>query len=91
MELDKRGAVIVDENLKTTAENIWAMGDAKGGLQFTYFSLDDFRIIWSQMNGGQYSQAGRKNVPYSVFLTPSFSRVGLNEEEARKAGYRVKK
>ena len=90
VELDKRGAVIVDENLKTTAENIWAMGDAKGGLQFTYVSLDDFRIIWSQMNGGQYSQAGRKNVPYSVFLTPSFSRVGLNEEEARKAGYRVK-
>lgn len=88
--LDKRGAVIVDENLKTTAENIWAMGDAKGGLQFTYVSLDDFRIIWSQMNGGQYSQAIRKNVPYSVFITPSFSRVGLNEEEARKAGYNVK-
>ncbi len=90
VELDKRGAVIVDENLKTTAENIWAMGDAKGGLQFTYVSLDDFRIIWSQMNGGQYSQAARKNVPYSVFITPSFSRVGLNEEEARKAGYNVK-
>lgn len=90
VELDKRGAVVVDENLKTTAGNIWAMGDAKGGLQFTYVSLDDFRIIWSQMNGGQYSQAARKNVPYSVFITPSFSRVGLNEEEARKAGYNVK-
>lgn len=90
VELDKRGALVVDENLKTTAENIWAMGDAKGGLQFTYVSLDDFRIIWSQMNGGQYSQAVRKNVPYSVFLTPSFSRVGLSEEEARKAGYNVK-
>ncbi|QNM04843.1 FAD-dependent oxidoreductase [Qiania dongpingensis] len=85
-----RGAVIVDDELKTSAPNIWAMGDVTGGLQFTYVSLDDFRIIWSQMNGGDYTRADRKNVPYSVFITPSFSRVGLNEEEARAAGYQVK-
>lgn len=90
VELDKRGAVIVDDNLKTTADNIWAMGDVHGGLQFTYVSLDDFRIIWSQMNGGNYSLSGRKTVPYSVFISPSFSRVGLSETEARKAGYPVK-
>ncbi len=85
-----RGAVIVDDELKTSAPNIWAMGDVTGGLQFTYVSLDDFRIVWSQMNGGDYTRADRKNVPYSVFITPSFSRVGLNEEEARAAGYQVK-
>lgn len=90
VELDKRGAVIVDDNLKTTADNIWAMGDVHGGLQFTYVSLDDFRIIWSQMNGGNYNLSGRKAVPYSVFISPSFSRVGLSETEARKAGYPVK-
>lgn len=90
VELDRRGAVVVDDNLKTTADNIWAMGDVHGGLQFTYVSLDDFRIIWSQMNGGNYSLSGRKAVPYSVFISPSFSRVGLSETEARKAGYPVK-
>ncbi|MCD2493443.1 FAD-dependent oxidoreductase [Lacrimispora sp. NSJ-141] len=90
VRLDARGAVIVDDKLKTSAPNIWAMGDATGGLQFTYVSLDDFRIVWSQMNGGDYTRADRKNVPYSVFITPSFSRVGLNEEEARAAGYQVK-
>lgn len=73
MELDKRGAVIVDENLKTTAENIWAMGDAKGGLQFTYVSLDDFRIIWSQMNGRAVFTGGKKKcaiqrIPHPVLL-----------------------
>lgn len=90
VELTGRGAVLTDDNRKTTAPNIWAMGDVVGGLQFTYVSLDDFRIVWSQLNGGGYSQAERKSVPYSVFITPSFSRVGLNEEEARKAGYNVK-
>lgn len=59
-------------------------------MQFTYVSLDDFRIVWSQLSGGDYDAARRKNVPYSVFIDPSFSRVGLNEREAREAGRNVK-
>ncbi|MBC3939688.1 MULTISPECIES: FAD-dependent oxidoreductase [Anaerotruncus] len=90
VELTPRGAVKVDEKLRTTAPNIWAMGDVVGGLQFTYVSLDDFRIVWSQLSGGDYDAARRKNVPYSVFIDPSFSRVGLNEREAREAGRNVK-
>ncbi|WP_130861415.1 FAD-dependent oxidoreductase [Bacilliculturomica massiliensis] len=96
VELTPRGAVKVDDNRKTTAENIWAMGDVAGGLQFTYVSLDDFRIVWSQLCEGcssgkpNYTADQRRNVPYSVFLEPSFSRVGLNEREARAAGYHVR-
>lgn len=90
VQLTSRGAVLVDETLKTTAPNIWAMGDVAGGLQFTYVSLDDFRIVWSQLNGGSDSTARRKNVPYSVFIDPPFSRVGLNEKEAAQAGYQFK-
>lgn len=89
--LTARGAVQVDELLRTTTPNIWAMGDVAGGLQHTYVSLDDSRIVWGQLFGaGAYTAAKRKNVPYSVFLATPYSRVGLNEREARAAGYRVK-
>lgn len=89
VELTERGAIKVDEHLKTTADNIWAMGDVAGGLQHTYVSLDDFRIVLPQVLTGQAlrSKAERKNVPYSVFIAPSYSRVGLNEKEAEAAGY----
>lgn len=90
VELNQRGAVVVDDELKTTADNIWAMGDVHGGLQFTYASLDDFRIIWSRMIGGSYGLSKRKAVPYSVFISPSYSRVGMSETEARKADIPVK-
>ena len=90
VELNQRGAVVVDDELKTTADNIWAMGDVHGGLQFTYTSLDDFRIIWSRMIGGSYGLSKRKAVPYSVFISPSYSRVGMSETEARKADIPVK-
>lgn len=86
VELTERGAVKVDDKLKTSADNIWAMGDVTGGLQFTYTSLDDFRIVWAGLSGGSYSRSARKAVPYSVFISPAFSRCGMNEDEAIKAG-----
>ncbi len=89
--LTERGAVQTDEHLRTTNPNIWAMGDVAGGLQFTYISLDDFRIVKDQVLGnGQRTTANRGAVPYSVFLDPAFSRVGLTEQEARQQGYAVK-
>ena len=91
VELTERGAVKTDEHLRTTAEHIWAMGDVAGGLQFTYISLDDFRIVKSQLLAdGSRTTKNRGAVPYTVFLDPPMSRVGLSEEEAVKAGFRVK-
>ncbi|OQQ87578.1 pyridine nucleotide-disulfide oxidoreductase [Ligilactobacillus salivarius] len=86
IELDERGAIKVDDYLRTTAENVWAIGDVKGGPQFTYISLDDFRIIFDQLYGkGKRKVSDRNLVPYSVFITPALSRVGLNEVEAKNS------
>ena len=91
VEVSDRGAIVVDKTLKTTAENIWALGDVKGGLQFTYISLDDFRIVKDNLFGeGKRSTEDRDIVPYSVFIEPTLSRVGLSEEEALKLGYDIK-
>ena len=91
IELDKRGAIKVDDYLRTTAENVWAIGDVKGGPQFTYISLDDFRIIFDQLYGkGKRKVSDRNLVPYSVFITPALSRVGLNEVEAKNKGIEYK-
>lgn len=90
VEVTSRGAVVTDDSLRTTAGHIFAMGDVRGGLQFTYISLDDFRIVRSAVLGdGSYTLKERGAVPYSVFLNPPFSRVGMSEEEAVNAGYEV--
>lgn len=89
--LTSRGAVQTDETLRTTAPNIWAMGDVVGGLQFTYISLDDFRIVKSQLlSDKKRTTENRGAIPYSVFLDPPFSRVGLSEKEALEKGYEIK-
>ncbi len=91
VQLTPRGGVITDSQLRTTAPNIHAMGDVVGGLQFTYISLDDYRIVRSAVLGdGSYTTKQRGVVPYSVFLEPPFSRVGMSEEEAKSNGYSIK-
>lgn len=91
VELNARGGVAVNEHMQTSAPHIYAMGDVAGGLQFTYISLDDFRIVKSAVLGdGSYTLNERGAVPYSVFLNPPFSRVGISEQEAVEKGYQVK-
>lgn len=91
IELDKRGNIIVSETLETNVKNVYAMGDVKGGLQFTYISLDDYRIVASQIFGNKKrTTKNRGAIPYSMFITPVFSRVGLSEKEAIEQGYHIK-
>jgi pyruvate/2-oxoglutarate dehydrogenase complex dihydrolipoamide dehydrogenase (E3) component len=85
------GAVEVDDQLRTRQPHIFAVGDVKGGPQFTYVSLDDSRIVADQLTGlGTRSAADRVHIPYALFLTPPLARVGLTERDAREQGYAVK-
>lgn len=90
METDERGAIKVNSHLVTTNPNIRAVGDVKGGLQFTYISLDDYRIIREDLFGdGHRELTDRDPVSYSVFIDPPLARIGINEDEATKQGLDV--
>lgn len=91
IQVDSHGAIVVDPHLHTTTPHIWAMGDVKGGQQFTYLSLDDFRIIRDELFGNKVRSIDDRNpVAYSVFIDPPLAHVGLTEEEAMKRGHSIK-
>jgi pyruvate/2-oxoglutarate dehydrogenase complex dihydrolipoamide dehydrogenase (E3) component len=85
VETDGRGHVKVDERLRTTAEGVWAAGDCAGSPYFTHIGEDDFRVVLSNLTGGDRTTTGRQ-VPYCLFTDPELARVGLSEREARKRG-----
>lgn len=90
IELNERGFIKVSDNLKTNKKHIWAIGDINGGPQFTYISLDDYRIIINQLFGNKTrTTSNRKNIPNAIFISPAFSRVGLNVKQAKEKGYDV--
>ncbi|MEI3118468.1 MAG: FAD-dependent oxidoreductase [Parabacteroides johnsonii] len=91
VKLTERGAIEVDDRLHTSADSIWAIGDVRGGLQFTYLSFDDYRIIRDELFGdGKRNTGDREAVAYSVFIDPPLSHVGLNEEQALRTGRNIK-
>ncbi|MGT2785368.1 FAD-containing oxidoreductase [Streptococcus merionis] len=87
IELTERGAIVVDDYCQTTVAGVFAVGDVNGGPQFTYISLDDFRIVNGFLNGQtSYSLKDRKAVPTSTFINPPLAQVGLTEAQAEERG-----
>lgn len=91
VDTDDKGAAVVDDHLRTTAEGVYAMGDVHGGQQQTYLSLDDHRVVLSAVTGdGARRVTDRVGVPATTFITPPLSSVGMTEAQAREAGHSVK-
>ena len=90
VELDARGYIHVNEKLQTSAPDVWAMGDCAGSPQFTHAAYDDFRVVLSNLSGGDRSTRNRL-IPYCLFTDPELAHVGMSETEARAANlpYRV--
>ena len=86
IELDKRGAIVVDETFRTTSAGVYAVGDVIGGPQFTHNSWDDHRILYNILLGKPARGRSGRIVPYTVFTDPQVARVGLSEVEAKERG-----
>jgi pyruvate/2-oxoglutarate dehydrogenase complex dihydrolipoamide dehydrogenase (E3) component len=80
---DANGYIRVNEKLETSAKDIYALGDIKGGPAFTHISYDDFRILRTNLLEKDSASTANRLVPYAVFIDPQLGRIGLTEAEAR--------
>jgi pyruvate/2-oxoglutarate dehydrogenase complex dihydrolipoamide dehydrogenase (E3) component len=93
IETDKLGNVKVNPKLETNVPGVYALGDVKGGPQFTHISYDDFRIIRTNLIEGGNATTDKRPLPYVVFIDPQLGRIGISETEAneKKMKFRVAK
>lgn len=90
VETDKKGYVVVNDRLETTAPDIWALGDVNGGPAFTHISYNDYQIIYGNLYEGKNLSTKTRVVPYAVFTDPPLGRVGMTEKEARLQSRKLK-
>jgi pyruvate/2-oxoglutarate dehydrogenase complex dihydrolipoamide dehydrogenase (E3) component len=86
VQVDKRGYIQANDRLETSATGVYALGDVKGGPQFTHIAYDDYRILKANLLDGGKRTVRDRMVPYTVFMDPQLGRVGMTEGEARKSG-----
>ncbi|WP_316606714.1 FAD-containing oxidoreductase [Streptococcus pluranimalium] len=87
IKVTDRGAIEVNDYLESSVPGVYAVGDVNGGLQFTYTSLDDFRIVFGQLTGNSdYKRSDRINVPNTLFIKPALAQVGMTEAQAKESG-----
>lgn len=90
IETDKAGFIKTNDKLETNVAGVYALGDVKGGPQFTHISYDDYRVIKANILEGKNVSINDRLVPYTVFIDPQLGRVGLSESEAKAKGLNVK-
>lgn len=84
--IDKRGYIEVDQSLRTTNPQVWALGDCNGKGAFTHTAYNDYEIVADNL----LSNSGRKytdRLPaYALYTDPPLGRVGMSETEIRQSG-----
>jgi pyruvate/2-oxoglutarate dehydrogenase complex dihydrolipoamide dehydrogenase (E3) component len=84
--LDQRGYVVVDDQLRTSVDGIWALGDCNGRGAFTHTAYNDFEIVAANLLDGDDRQVGDRFPVYALYTDPPLGRIGMTEAQARAAG-----
>ncbi|MBC8449770.1 MAG: dihydrolipoyl dehydrogenase [Chloroflexi bacterium] len=82
-------AIAVDEHLRTNLPNVWAIGDAVGGMMLAHKAMVDGRVVAENVTGGRRA-VDYRSLPSVIFTRPEVASVGLTEAEARAQGADVK-
>jgi pyruvate/2-oxoglutarate dehydrogenase complex dihydrolipoamide dehydrogenase (E3) component len=89
IQANERGFIEVNEQLETTAPNIYALGDINGKGAFTHTSYHDYEIVRDNLLHGRQRKWTDRTPAYSLFIDPPLGRVGMSEKEARASGRKV--
>lgn len=89
IELDERGAVIVDDHMRTSLAGVYAAGDVTNRDAFVYMAAHGAKVAARNALTGDRSTYDNRAMPWVVFTDPQVSGVGLTEAVARAAGYDV--
>ncbi len=87
VETDDEGRIVVDAHQRTTAEGVWALGDASSPEPLKHVANQDARVVQHNLlHPDDLVVSDHRFVPQAVFTHPQVASVGLTEQQARDRG-----
>lgn len=83
IKTDDKEYIKVNSKLETNVDGVYALGDIKGGPQFTHIAYNDYVIVSDNIVDEKEGSTEGRIIPYTVFTDPQVGRVGLSEKEAK--------
>lgn len=87
--VDKRGYIVIDDQLRTEVPGTWAMGDCNGRGAFTHTAFNDAEIVAANLLDNDPRRVTDRITAYALYIDPPLGRAGLTEAEVRKSGRRA--
>jgi pyruvate/2-oxoglutarate dehydrogenase complex dihydrolipoamide dehydrogenase (E3) component len=90
IECDERGYIRVDDELRTTAPGVWAIGDCNGKGAFTHTSYNDYEIVAANLLDNDHRRVSDRITAYAVYIDPPLGRAGMTDREIERTGRKVR-
>jgi pyruvate/2-oxoglutarate dehydrogenase complex dihydrolipoamide dehydrogenase (E3) component len=84
--VDKRGYIVVDDQLRTNVEGVYALGDCNGRGAFTHTAYNDYEIVAANLLDGGSRRVSDRITCYALYSDPPLGRIGMTETEVRASG-----
>jgi len=89
IQRDEHGYIAVDDQLRSSVEGVWALGDCNGRGAFTHTSYNDFEIVSGNLLNGENRRVSDRITAYAVYIDPPLGRAGMTETQVRHSGRKV--
>ena len=86
IEVDGRGFIKVDDQLRTNVPHVWAIGDCNGQGAFTHTSYNDYEIVAANLLDDDHRRVSDRIPAYALYIDPPLGRVGMTERQVRESG-----
>ena len=86
IKVDQRGYIVVDDQLRTNVNSIYALGDCNGRGAFTHTAYNDYEIVAANLLDGDQRRVSDRITAYALYIDPPLGRAGMTEAEVRKSG-----
>lgn len=89
LQLDERGAIVVDADCKTNLPGVWAVGDVVRGPMLAH-KAEEEGVAVAERIAGQHGHVNFNTIPWVIYTSPEIAWVGRTEQQLKQDGVKYK-